>query len=167
VFGPNGGLTGSKVVPTDSLYDSDRNNFAPRIGFAYSPKYYGLDQKLVFRGGFGISYNRIPEVVFTNTRGNPPFFARYQICCGTSPQDSNSIRWWTDSICVGPSSSPFSYPANPALAVGIDPATGAPLNRTVEVYGALQDTPTAYVYTFSFEGQYCYRESRRHVGLSR
>jgi len=155
VFGPGGGLTGSKVVPTDSLYDSDRNNFSPRIGFAYSPKYYGLDQKLVFRGGFGISYNRIPEVVFTNTRGNPPFFARYQICCGTSSQDFGSpFAGGQILYALGSSSSPFSYPANPALAVGIDPATGAPLNRTVEVYGALQDTPTAYVYTFSFEGQY-------------
>src|SRR5256885_12707384 len=40
---------------------------------------------------------------------------------------------------LGRSSSPFSYPANPALAVGIDPATGAPPNRTVEIYGALSE----------------------------
>ena len=31
----------------------------------------------MIRGGAGIYYNRIPEVVFSNTRGNPPFFARY------------------------------------------------------------------------------------------
>jgi hypothetical protein len=151
VFGPGGGLAGSKVVPTGSLYKPDRNNFAPRLGFAYSPKHYGLEQKLVLRGGFGISYNRIPEVVFTNTRGNPPFFARYAICCGTSgdPFAQGQILY-----TLGTSNSPFSYPANPALAVGIDPATGAPRNRQVEVYGALENTPTAYVYTYSFEGQY-------------
>lgn len=155
VFGPGGGLTGAKVVPTSSLYKPDRNNFAPRLGFAYSPKYLGLEQKLVLRGGFGISYNRIPEVVFTNTRGNPPFFARYQICCGTSALDFGTpFAGGQILYALGSSSSPFSYPANPALAVGIDPSTGAPLNRQVEIYGALPNTPTAYVYAYSFEGQY-------------
>ena len=50
------------------LYNPDRNNFAPRLGFAYSPKYFGLEQKLVLRGGFGISYNRTEDVVFSNSR---------------------------------------------------------------------------------------------------
>jgi outer membrane receptor protein involved in Fe transport len=155
VFGPAGGLVGSKVVPTSALYKPDRNNFAPRLGFAYSPKHFGLENKLVLRGGFGVSYNRIPEVVFGNTRGNPPFLARYQICCGTSPTGFSSPYAGGQILySLGASNSPFSYPANPALATGIDPATGAPLNRTVEIYGALADTPTAYVYTYSFEGQY-------------
>lgn len=155
IFGPGGGLTGSRVTPVSSLYKPDRNNFAPRVGFAYSPKYRGLEQKLVLRGGFGVSYNRIPEVVFTNTRGNPPFFARYQICCGTSAADfSTPFAGGQILYALGASNSPFSYPANPALAVGIDPTTGAPANRQVEIYGALPDTPTAYVYSYSFEGQY-------------
>lgn len=155
VFGPGGGLAGSKVVPVGELYNPDRNNFAPRLGFAYSPKYFGLEQKLVLRGGFGVQYNRIPEVVFTNTRGNPPFFARYAICCGTSAADfSTPFNGGQILYALGSSNSPFSYPANPALAVGIDPVTGAPRDRTVEIYGALANTPTAYVYTYSFEGQY-------------
>jgi hypothetical protein len=155
VFGPGGGLTGSKVVPTSDLYKPDRNNFAPRLGFAYSPRHFGLEQKLVLRGGFGVSYNRIPDVVFSNTRGNPPFFARYQICCGTSASDfSTPFNGGQILYALGSSNSPFSYPANPALATGIDPATGAPIGRTVEIYGALADTPTAYVYSYSFEGQY-------------
>ncbi len=155
VFGPGGGLVGSMVVPTSELYKPDRNNFAPRLGFAYSPRFGNLEQKMVLRGGFGISYNRIPTVVFSNTRGNPPFFARYQICCGTSAQDfSTPFNGGQILYALGSSNSPFSYPANPALAVGIDPVTGAPRNRSVEIYGALEDTPTAYVYTYSFEGQY-------------
>ena len=155
VFGPGGGLTGSRVTPTSDLYQPDRNNFAPRLGFAYSPKHFGLEQKLVLRGGFGVAYNRVPAVVFSNTRGNPPFFARFQICCGTAASDfSTPFAGGQILYALGASSSPFSYPANPALAVGIDPATGAPAGRTVEIYGALADTPTAYVYTYSFEGQY-------------
>jgi outer membrane receptor protein involved in Fe transport len=155
IFGPGGGLAGSRVAPTSALYNPDRNNFAPRFGFAYSPKSFGLEQKLVLRGGAGVSYNRIPGIVFSNTRGNPPFFARYAICCGTSASDfSTPFNGGQILYALGATSSPFSYPANPALAVGIDPVTGAPPNRTVEIYGALPDTPTAYVYTYSFEGQY-------------
>ncbi len=155
VFGPGGGLVGSRVVPTSELYNPDRNNFAPRLGFAYSPKHLGLQDKLVLRGGFAVSYNRIPTGVFSNSRGNPPFFARYQICCGTSASDfSTPFNGGQILYTLGSSNSPFSYPANPALATGIDPATGAPVGRTVEIYGALPETPTAYVYSYSFEGQY-------------
>jgi len=155
VFGPNGGLTGSRVTPVSGLYNPDRNNFAPRVGFAYSPKRYGLEEKLVFRGGFGVSYNRIPDVVFSNSRGNPPFFARYAICCGTSASDfSTPFNGGQILYALGSSNSPFSYPANPALAPGINPATGSPTGLTVEVYGARPDTPTAYVYSYSFGGEY-------------
>jgi outer membrane receptor protein involved in Fe transport len=155
VFGPGGGLAGARVEPASQLYNPDRNNFAPRFGFAYSPTRFGLEEKLVIRGGAGIFYNRIPEIVFSNTRGNPPFFARYAICCGTAATDFGSpFAGGQILYALGAGSSPFSYPANPALAVGIDPATGAPRNRTVEVYGALADTPTPYVYAYSFEAQY-------------
>jgi len=153
VFGPGGGLTGARVEPTDHLYNPDRNNFAPRVGFAWSPGRFR--DKLVFRGGAGIFYNRIEQVVFANTRGNPPFFARYQICCGTAPTDFGSpFAGGQIQYTLGASASPFSYPINPALAVGIDPATGAPLGRTVEVYGALEDTHVPYVYLYSFDIQY-------------
>lgn len=149
VFGPNGGLAGARVEPTDHLYNPDRNNFAPRLGFAWSPGRF--HDKLVFRGGAGIYYNRIEQVVFSNTRGNPPFFARFSICCGTAgdPFAQHQILYE-----LGASNSPFSFAPNPALAVGIDPATGAPPNRTVEIYGALADTPIPYVYGYSFDIQY-------------
>ncbi len=153
-FGPGGGLAGSRVAPTSKLYNGDKNNFAPRFGFAYSPNRFNLDDKVVIRGGAGIYYNRIPEVVFSNTRGNPPFFARYQICCGTAATDFGSpFAGGQILYALGGSNSPFSYPANPALAVGIDPTTGAPPNRTVEVYGALPETPVAYVYAYSLDIQ--------------
>ena len=36
----------------------DKNNFAPRVGFSYSP-----DEKTVVRGGFGLYYGRTPAIV--------------------------------------------------------------------------------------------------------
>ncbi|MGH9880856.1 MAG: TonB-dependent receptor domain-containing protein, partial [Pyrinomonadaceae bacterium] len=87
------GLLNSRVVAVDQLYEPDRNNFAPRVGFAYSPRFKALGfgsetgESTVIRGGFGVAYNRIPVAPLANVRGNPPFFARFGICCGTSPAD--------------------------------------------------------------------------------
>lgn len=41
-----------------SKIDTDRNNFAPRFGFAWSPR-----RSLVFRGGYGVFYNPTPFVI--------------------------------------------------------------------------------------------------------
>lgn len=157
----NQNLATGHLVVADKLFKSDKNNFAPRLQFAWSPNFGnsfgGLlnETRAVVRGGFGISYDRTPNVLFSNTRGNPPFFARYQICCGTSASDfSTPFNGGQILYALGTSNSPFSYPANPALAVGIDPATGSARGRSVEVYGANAETPNPYVYTYSLDGQY-------------
>lgn len=145
-----GTASGGRVVTADKLFNTDRNNFAPRFGFAYSPH-----SRLVLRGGFGISYNRIPNVLFTNTRGNPPYFARFNICCGTSTSDFGTpFAGGLIRFGVGSSNSPNSFPINPALAQGIDPVTGGVRGAPVEIYGAFQDTPNSHVYGYSFGGQY-------------
>ena len=43
---------------------------------------------------------------------------------------------------------------NPALATGIDPATGAPNSGAVEVWGAQQFMPNPYSYIYSFQTEY-------------
>jgi outer membrane receptor protein involved in Fe transport len=49
------------------LYKPDRNNFAPRIGFAWDPRGTG---KTVFRGGFGIFYNALLTGAALSLAGN-------------------------------------------------------------------------------------------------
>jgi hypothetical protein len=161
VLGPSGGqeLTGASIVSGLSrLYPPDRNNFAPRVGFAYSPKYFGLEQKLVLRGGFGIVYNRIPLVDFTNVRANPPNEARYTLCCGTGNEFSTPFFDGQILYALGANNTPFSYPVNPALILNFN-SQGIPTNtqkdvKQVEIYGAPAKVPTPYVYTYSFGGQY-------------
>ncbi len=154
------GLVNSQVRVVSQLHKPDRNNFAPRLGFAYSPRYKvlgmgsGEGDSTVIRGGFGISYNRIPVAPLANVRGNPPFFARYSICCGTSVQDfSTPFAGGQILYALGSSNSVTSYPRNPALGQGINPITGAPNSGSVEIYGAPQDLPNPYVYTYSLEVQ--------------
>jgi hypothetical protein len=158
ILGSNG-LANARVGVTDQLFKPDRNNFAPRLGFAYSPKREGFgglfkQDRMVVRGGFGINYNRIPDVLFSNTRGNPPFLARFNICCGTSSSDfSTPFAGGQILYALGANNSILSYPINPALAQGIDPATGAPRAGSVEIYGAQANTPNSYVYAYSLETQ--------------
>ena len=151
-FGPNG-LVDSKIVVVDRLFNPDKNNFGPQLGFAYSPAF--LKDKAVVRGGIGIGYNRIPNVVFINSRGNPPFFSRFGICCGTASTDFGSPFVNGQILyAVGGSRSPGSFPANPRLGGGINPATGAPFNGAVEIYGSTQEQPNAESRRYSLELQY-------------
>ena len=150
IFYPGPGqLAGASVRPVDELTSPDRNNFGPRFGFAYTPT--ALSNRVVLRGGYGLFFNRIPSALFGNARGNPPFFARYNICCGTagSPLAGGQIQY-----NFGANNSPLSYPANPQLAVPIDPATGAPTGRSVEIWGAFTDSPNSYVHVWSTDMQF-------------
>jgi hypothetical protein len=150
---PAGSLATATIVTGDQLFDPDRNNFAPRFGFAWSPT--ALNEKFVVRGGFGISYNRTPQVLFGNTRGNPPFFARFNTCCGTAATDFGTpFVGGKIAYVLGATQSPFSYPINPALAQGIDPATGGVKDNTVEIWATAPNFPNAYVYNFSLDTEY-------------
>jgi len=160
VLGPGlAGLTQATIVRPDKLWPSDKNNFGPRVGFAWSPKsvpWVGAlpQDKFVVRGGFGIAYNRLPDVLFANSRGNPPFMARYSICCGTagSPFAGGVIAY-----NLGANNTPTSFPANPNLILNFD-SNGIPTNtgggKQVEIWGAPADVPTPYVYVYSLDFQF-------------
>ncbi|HEX5082119.1 MAG TPA: TonB-dependent receptor [Blastocatellia bacterium] len=159
LFFTPGAEQSAQVRPVERLYEPDKNNFAPRFGFAYSPKWNigGLfkEGKAVIRGGFGVAYNRIPVAPLNNVRGNTPFFARFGLCCGTASTDFGSpFAGGTILYATGASNSLTSYPRNPALGKGIDPATGAALGGAVEIYGIQQDARTPYVYVYSLEIQH-------------
>lgn len=59
----NGALANTRQVGKNSpnpdvlLYNNDLNNFAPAVGFSWSPKFLG-ENKTVVRAGYGIGYER-------------------------------------------------------------------------------------------------------------
>jgi hypothetical protein len=170
VFGSQGFINGSVCGPVapltrcsngDQLYQPDRNNFGPRIGFAWSPDRY--QGKVVFRGGFGIVYNRNGDVVYDNIRQNTPFSAFVSICPPNcyfdpgpivgAPPGSNIL------YALGTSRQANSFPLNPAFSHGVAPdgalcadamcSTTAPAS----LFGALPHEPNPYVYVFSYQAE--------------
>jgi hypothetical protein len=162
VLGANGPrpVIDSKLVGVNRLYDPNYKNFMPKVAIAYSPAAW--HDRLVLRAGFGTTYNRQNTVLFSNGAGNPPYFARFNICCGqatgTSPGGSpfagNQIQY-----TFGANNSPASYPPNTVIATGIDPRTGglAGVNgqpgTPVEAWGAPRHLPDPYAIQYSFEAQ--------------
>ncbi|MGH8773207.1 MAG: TonB-dependent receptor domain-containing protein, partial [Burkholderiales bacterium] len=167
VLGPNF-LRDARVEIRDQLYESDRNNFAPRLGFAYSPSWFGVTRdRVVVRGGFGIAYNRTPTVSYSNIRGNPPFFARNSPCCGSAVEDINipAGRLGPFAPLGGNQANPprilyttgsgsiFGFPTAAGLRLGINPLTNQVIGSDVEVYGTTPELPNAYLYNYSLEAQ--------------
>jgi len=163
------GFANATVKVSNPLYPSDKNNFGPRLGFAWSPSKLG--NKSVFRGGFGVGYNRVSDTMTGISRVNPPFIFRYGICCAAAGSPLGSASQTYDLLANGWMTPPFApnavgnqiqvvqgsslhsiygYPANPALA--FDPNTGTPYG-SVEIWGAPQNFATPYAYNYSLDFQ--------------
>lgn len=153
-------LQDAVMTNPDQMTNPSRRDFGPRLGFAWSPGHLPLTRaemknRLVIRGGFGIAYDRIEEVAFVNSAQNPPFYASYGLCCGTASTDFGTPFVGGKILyALGANKSPLSYPANPLLAGGIDPATGLPTAGGATIYGTPQDMPTPYVYLYSLGTEY-------------
>ena len=120
----------------DRLIETDKNNFGPRVGFAYA---IGAEKNMVLRGGYGLLYtldatDRPPLVQ------NPPFTNSV-----TFDPFSNGLRNLT-SLQTGPPTVPIVDPN-----VLIDPTTGAP---SVVVFRQEPQQRTALVHQFNITFQY-------------
>ena len=157
IFGSQGFVNGS-VQHVNQLYNPDRNNFGPRIGFAYSPNVWG--QKVVLRGGFGVLFNRPFGTEFDNIRQNSPYVAQVSTCCFfdpgaiSGPPPGSGILY-----TIGANSTPTSYPPNSNFSFGVAPdgaLCGDPTCKSViktDIFGALPNEPTPYVYVYSLQTQ--------------
>lgn len=72
--------TGQPANVRPSILEPDRNNFAPRFGFAYQ-----MDPKTVIRGGAGVFYTSTVFQEAGDLADNPPFVLAQAISVNTSP----------------------------------------------------------------------------------
>jgi len=145
-------LTGLTVKDHRNAYEVSRRNFAPQIGFAWSPTgAFGHDfnNKFVLRGGFGMGFTRPQPAITLDGRFNIPITTFF-----------SNLR--DEQLLYAPAADVhdvFSFPANPAAVETFDPTTGLP-DCAPDTCGApslsafphFQNTETFYRY--SLMGQY-------------
>lgn len=146
------------------IFDSDRNNFAPRIGAAYAREWFGRNRVTVIRGGYGVFHDQILGAVVSQSRnvfpsfltlnfGGGPSFGQFPLVFDNPARQSIGV--------IGVGFVPLVIPNtinryNPQIPLGsffdlinsiFPSALGATLpERQLE-------TPKAHHYTFSFEQQ--------------
>jgi hypothetical protein len=138
-----------------SIFPPDKNNFAPRFGFAYQPT---ASADLVVRGGIGVFYDQINMNPFLDFR--PPIGAADGLQdnpIGPSPVDNystnrlgqTSYNW--DTIQSGGNSIFPALTTCPTLSGCVIPGTSLPLSYNVYSVGQNFRTPYFYNYNLQLE----------------
>ncbi|MGA9352469.1 MAG: carboxypeptidase regulatory-like domain-containing protein [Terriglobales bacterium] len=140
-------LTGLDVQKSNS-WNAQKNNLGPEVGFAWSPNRF--NNRLVFRGGYGLNYNQEEIAISSNIVNNPGL--------AVSPGwDTNSPYTINPDIIYAVSNSPhnlYGYPANNNTISTYGPnglpTTGGAVN--VQIFP--NNLPTARVHHYSADMQY-------------
>lgn len=140
-------ITGIKVRTGGNLFNSSKANFGPELGFAWSPAQF--NDKLVFRGGFGIAYTALQEANSLDGRNNPPYLSSVLYLQGSS------IFYGAGSLPSSPTSF-YGYGSNPATIITFNPTTNLPIpgQAPVNLIAYQQNWPTTRTYHYSFDMQY-------------
>lgn len=113
------------------IFDPDRNNFAPRVGIAYSVHPFGERRVTVLRGGYGVFYDQILGAVVSQSRNVFPSF--FTLNFGGGP--STSINNQTLLELFNPANTTFGNLVIPLVA----PGTLNRLNPQLNVQTLLPD----------------------------
>ncbi len=114
-------VPGDKGVP-QGLTDSYYKSFAPRIGIAWDPWKNG---KTTIRGGFGLFYNPIEQLVLEQFQGEPPFGGSSLISGGLFNTPFVSQSGDSGNLTISPN--PFNGILNPAAGSNVDWSSFRPI----------------------------------------
>src|SRR5216683_2211591 len=148
------------VVRRGNSWNSQKNNFGPQIGFAWSPASllgHGFQSRLVIRGGYGIGYSGEEIAISANIVGNPGLalspvfnFINPSTCSNPALQNQNC------GIVYALSSDPRNlngYPAN-TNAISTFGSNGLPTTGQAFLSIFPTDLPTMLVHHYSVDAQY-------------
>jgi Carboxypeptidase regulatory-like domain/TonB dependent receptor-like, beta-barrel len=125
-----------------SIFPSDKNNFAPRVGFAWQPTGSG---DLVVRGGFGVYYDQINVNPFLDFR--PPISGADGL--QDNPVGPKPVSNYSTNV-NGQTS--YTWETNQQIFPGV--STCPTLNgcaSTYNVYSVNQNFRTPYFFNYSFQ----------------
>lgn len=152
-FGNNADpLDGLNVRVGGNLQSYSKGNFGPQVGFAWQPA--AQRNRLVVRGGFGVSYNQDEIAILANGNGNPPNAVQANFTCpypyNTNPSCANTgILYQT----AGSINSIFGYAPNPATITAFD-SNNLPLTGSIFATGFPTHPSTITNYHYSLDTQY-------------
>ncbi len=119
---------------SDRIVSTDKNNFGPRVGFAYA---LNKEKTMVLRGGYGLLY-ALDGTDYPPAIRNPPFTNSVNL---TQFQDGPTTRTYF-SVNTGP----------PSITTQIDPATLT--NTGLSLFSVDRNPKTEYVHEFQVSYQW-------------
>jgi hypothetical protein len=145
----NAALTDLRLRLGGTLYESNKTDFAPQVGVAWTPTRF--NGKMVVRGGFGLAYNGLDQAISLNGRGNAPFLSAAGNLMG------NQIVYGVNSFPADVNS--FSgYGANPATVANFDPVTNLPVPgpnfARIGLVGFPAEWPTTRMLRYSADAEW-------------
>jgi hypothetical protein len=137
--------TASSAGLPNSLIFTDKNNFAPRVGVAWRP----LGNNTVFRAGFGIFYDIVPEVASSTT---VPYIIDQPAFTNTTPNPTVILPLVYPSTSAGPSTVSLPSALNPHITIPYS----MQYNTTIEHQRGANAFRISYIGTNTRQGDYAY-----------
>ena len=135
------------VVHRGNSWNAQKDNIGPQIGFAWSPNKFG--SKLVFRGGYGLSFNQEEIAISSNIVQNPGLVVFPSLNMPT-PGSANPGIIYAVSSGVN---NLYGYPANSHTESSFGP-NGLPTTGSVGIQIFPNTVPTMRVHHWSADMQY-------------